>query len=120
MGFLIATERYGFGLYLVTLNANQTGVGICGLVKRDERSDVDVGFAMHSIHRGKGYAAESGRAAIDHARKHWGIQRFLGLTAAGNGSSARVLEKLGMRLVETTTNLEGRPTQIFEVDYSAH
>ena len=39
-------------------------IGICGLIKRDQLPDVDLGFAFLVEFRGQGYAAEEiGRAS---------------------------------------------------------
>ena len=54
-------RRLGFGLYLASLRADGTPIGMCGLVKREGLADVDVGFALRSRYWSQGYAAGSGR-----------------------------------------------------------
>jgi len=89
-------ERYGFGLWLVELTASRTPIGICGLLKRDTLTDVDIGFAFLPQHRCKGYAFESAAAVMDYARTVLGLGRVVAITNEDNVDSIRVLEKIGM------------------------
>lgn len=45
-GPLDSYQRHGFGLWLVELTGSGIPIGICGLLKRDTLSDVDIGFAF--------------------------------------------------------------------------
>jgi len=97
-------ERYGFGLYAACLR-DATPVGICGLVKRDGLTDVDVGFAFLARHCSKGYAVESALAVLAHARRELGLQRIVAITAPDNAASIAVLGKIGLkfeRLIKLT------------------
>jgi len=96
-GPLESYERFGFGLFLVTLREDGTPVGICGLLKRDALEDVDVGFAFLPRFRGLGLASESAAAVLDYGREHFGLKRIVAITANDNAGSLRVLEKLGMK-----------------------
>jgi len=89
-------ERHGFGLWLVALKGPKTPIGICGFLKRDTLSDVDLGFAFLPQHRSKGYAFESAAAVMDYGRKVLGLRRVVAITNEDNVGSIRVLEKLGM------------------------
>jgi RimJ/RimL family protein N-acetyltransferase len=89
-------ERHGFGLWLVELNDSETPIGICGLLKRDTLSDVDIGFAFLPPYRFKGYAFESAAAVMDYGRKVLGLKRIVAITNEDNTGSIRVLEKIGM------------------------
>src|SRR5258708_15822144 len=60
--------RHGFGLYATCL-LDGTPAGICGLVKRDGLSEVDVGFAFLSRPRSKGYATESAAWVLVHSQQ---------------------------------------------------
>lgn len=96
-GPLDSYDRHGFGLWLVELRGSQTAIGICGLLKRDSLSDVDIGFAFLPPYRSKGYAFESAAAVMEHARAVLGLRRVVAITNDDNIGSHRVLEKLGMR-----------------------
>jgi RimJ/RimL family protein N-acetyltransferase len=58
----------------------------------------EVGFVFDSRHQGKGFATEAARALVEWAFGSGGFHRVIGRTEARNLASARVLEKLGMRL----------------------
>ena len=98
-------ERHGFGLWLVELKDCRTPVGICGLLKRDTLSDVDIGFAFLPQYRSMGYAFESAAAVMDYGRKALGLKRIVAITSDENAGSIRVLEKIGLsfeRMVRLT------------------
>lgn len=64
--------------------------------KRDRTAEV--GFVFDPRHQGKGFATEAAGALLDWAFGSAGFHRVIGRTEARNTASARVLEKLGMRL----------------------
>ena len=96
-GPLALYERHGFGLYLVSLDATGERIGMCGLVKRDGLEHVDIGFAFLPAWRGRGFAEESARAVLAHARQDLGIERVVAIVSPHNQPSIRLLEKIGMR-----------------------
>jgi len=100
--------RYGFGLYLTSLR-DGTPIGICGLVKRDGLSDVDVGFAFLSRHQSKGYAVESASAVLAHGRHLLNLQRIVAITSPENFGSIAVLEKIGLTFEGMIVLEEGSP-----------
>jgi RimJ/RimL family protein N-acetyltransferase len=89
--------RLGFGLYLVELKEGGSPIGICGLIKRDFLDDVDIGFAFLPEYWGQGYAYESASAVMAYGQRVLGLKRIVAITASDNHSSARLLEKLGLR-----------------------
>lgn len=90
--------KLGFGMYLAELSDTGAPIGICGLIKRDTLPDVDIGFAFLPRYGAKGYALESARAVVDHARDQIGLRRLVAITTQDNAPSRKLLEKLGMRL----------------------
>ena len=58
----------------------------------------EIGFIFDPRHQGKGFATEAARRLLDWAFGSGGLHRVIGRTEARNTASARVLEKLGMRL----------------------
>jgi RimJ/RimL family protein N-acetyltransferase len=58
----------------------------------------EVGFIFDPRHQGKGFATEAARTLVDWAFTSAGCHRVIGRSEARNTASARVLEKLGMRL----------------------
>lgn len=87
----------GFGMYLVQRKADGCQLGVCGLVKRQELDDVDIGFAFFPEHWSSGYASEAAAAVLNMAHTHLGIRKIVAITDAENHGSARVLEKIGLR-----------------------
>lgn len=90
-------ERFGFGLYLVTVKETGVRTGICGLLKRETLPDVDVGFAFLPAFRSKGYATESASAVVAYGRDVLGLRRIVAITTPDNEGSIHVLEKIGFR-----------------------
>ena|ERR1044072_8552447 len=90
-------ETLGFGLYLVELKDTGERLGICGLIKRDSLPDVDIGFAFLERHWGNGYAVESAAAVLEYGYRTLGIERIVAITTQTNESSAKVLEKIGLK-----------------------
>ena len=64
----------------------------------EEHKTGEIGFIFDPDHQGRGYATDAARALIDFAFDGMGFHRVIGRTEARNVASARVLEKLGMRL----------------------
>ena len=89
--------RLGFGLYMTELKEGGTPLGICGLIKRDALEDVDIGFAFLPRFWGKGYAYEAASALMAYGKDVLGLKRIVAITSPDNHSSARLLEKLGLR-----------------------
>jgi ribosomal-protein-alanine N-acetyltransferase len=94
--FLSSYKANGFCLYIVCQKKSNAVVGLCGLIKREELEDVDIGFAILTDFQGKGYVTEAAIAVKNHAFNSLGIKRLVGITDKLNVGSIRVLEKLGM------------------------
>ena len=90
-------ERNGFGLYLVMLKETGESIGMCGLIKREELEDVDIGYAFLPEYWSKGFAVESALAVKVYARDIIGLKRLVAITDPENQGSIRVLEKIGLR-----------------------
>jgi [ribosomal protein S5]-alanine N-acetyltransferase len=87
--------KLGFGLWMVEPRAGGPPMGICGLVKRDQLPEVDLGFAFMPEFRGQGHAYESALAVRDHGIRALGLARLLAITSPANADSVRLLERLG-------------------------
>jgi len=96
-GPMTSYQRFGFGIYLVELKESGAAIGLCGLIKRDELPDIDVGFAFLPAYWSKGYAFEAASAVVDFGKREFGIQRIVAIARPDNSGSIRVLEKLGLR-----------------------
>lgn len=89
--------RDGHGLMRVVRKADGAGVGMCGVLKRDALPEPDIGFSFFPEYWSQGYALESARAVMSHARGTLGLGRILAITTRDNEPSMRLLGKLGFR-----------------------
>lgn len=64
--------------------------------RQDRRGEI--GFMFHPDHHGHGYAAEAGRAVLALGFETYDLHRIFGSCDARNTASARLMERLGMRL----------------------
>lgn len=94
---IAAYRSLGFGLWIVELREGRCPVGICGLLKRDNLGDVDLGFAFLERFWGRGYAYEAARGSLEYAATRLGATRVLAITVPGNTRSIAVLERLGFK-----------------------
>lgn len=94
-GPVASYDAHGFGLYLVTQQADGAPIGICGLLKREHLDDVDLGFAFRPAYWRRGYAVEASEAVLAHGRADFALTRVVAVTQPDNQGSIRVLEKLG-------------------------
>jgi RimJ/RimL family protein N-acetyltransferase len=101
-------DKYGFGLWH-TARKDGTPVGMCGLLKRDNLPDVDVGYAFFPEFWGSGFAYEAAAATLRHGARKFGLTRVVGVVSEGNAGSIRVLEKLGMSFERMFSMREGEP-----------
>lgn len=89
--------RDGHGLMCVVRKADGAGVGMCGVLKRDTLPDPDIGFSFFPEFWSQGYALESARAVMHHARGTLGLGRVVAITTKDNEPSMRLLGRLGFR-----------------------
>ena len=108
-GPLAMYERHGFGLWHVARKSDGADIGMCGLLKRDNLPDVDIGYAYLPEYWGQGFAFEAAAATLRHGARKFGLKRVIGVVSVGNLSSIRVLEKLGMRFERMYPMHPGEP-----------
>ena len=75
------------------------------LRSREDRQG-EIGFMFHPDHQGQGYAAEAGRAVLELGFGTYDLHRIYGSCDARNAASARLMERLGMRLEATLRETE--------------
>lgn len=110
-------ELNGFGMYLVELKETALPIGICGLLKRETLDDVDVGFAFLPAYWSRGYALESARAVLSYGKDVLGLKRVVAITSVDNGSSIKLLEKLGLRFERMIRmSDDGSELRLFAID----
>jgi RimJ/RimL family protein N-acetyltransferase len=94
-----ARERAETGVtFGVEVIATGELVGHISLTVEQENRQGEIGFIFNPDHQGRGYATEASRAVLGIAFGVYDLHRVYGRLEARNAASARVLEKLGMRL----------------------
>ncbi len=88
---------HGHGLMRVVRKADGAEVGMCGVLRRDTLPDPDIGFSFFPEYWSQGYALESAREVMRHARETLRLGRILAITTVENEPSMRLLGKLGFR-----------------------
>ena len=101
-GPIASYERHGLGLLLVELRDSHTRIGMCGLLKRDELPEPDIGFALMPDFWNKGFAFEAAQAVLQDARDRLILQRILAITSLDNDASIKLLERLGFKFDRVT------------------
>ncbi len=110
-GPIASYRRHGFGLWRVALLADDTPVGMAGLVSRDFLDGVDLGYALLPGHRAQGIAHEATRAVMAYATGTLGLARVLAIVSNDNPRSIALLEKLAFRHAGQTCH-PGDPTPV--------
>ena len=67
-GPIASYERHGFGLCLMELKESHTPVGMCGILKRAELPDPDIGFALLPDFCNNGLAFDAATAVLNDAQ----------------------------------------------------
>ena len=89
-------DKYQFA---VTLKDTGELIGNCGVRRTAPGApEADLGYELAPAQWGKGYATEAARAVLAFGFAALGVHRIEAECVADNTGSARVLEKLGMRL----------------------
>lgn len=113
-GPVASYREHGFGMYAVRLRDNAEPIGLCGLVKRPQLADVDIGYGFLPAARGRGLALEAARAVWDYATGELGMRRLVAIVAPGNAPSIRLLEQLGLRYEADTRLAPGEdPVRLY-------
>ena len=110
-------ERHGFGLGCVELRESNTPIGMCGLLKRNELPDPDIGFAFLPDFWNKGFAFEAATAVLQDARERLSLQSILAITSLDNDASIKLLERLGFTFQRVMTlSQTGEQVKLFKRD----
>ena len=84
--------------FAVLLDGAHIG-GAC-LYRLDEPRSAELGWILDRPYEGRGYATEAARGLMAWGRETLGFTRFIAQCDGENIASARVMERLGMRLIE--------------------
>ena len=96
--------KRGWGFWAVELLETGSFIGFVGLHEPEYTLPVtpcvEVGWRLAKEFWGKGYATESGKAAVNYAFNTLGLTKFYATTEIGNQASHRALLKIGLTYVE--------------------
>jgi RimJ/RimL family protein N-acetyltransferase len=92
-------QERGYGLWAVESQSSGQLLGRCGLQYVTELDGAEVDFILGKAFWGRGFATEAARASLQFGFE-LGLERVVGIAHVQNKASQRVLEKVGMTLVE--------------------
>lgn len=106
---------YGFGLWAVVLRANGACIGDCGLTwqRIDGETLPEIGYHIHRLHTGRGYATQAARACRDYAFDTLRLDAVYACMKYTNVSSQRVAQKAGMRLIREYADDVNTRTRVY-------
>ncbi len=110
-GALQLYERYGYGPFCLVRKPDGTRIGICGLFRRVNLEDPDIGFALLPQYCGAGLGWEAAHAVIQHARDDLGIEVLTAIVSPDNAVSIGLIEKLGFSF-ERGITMPGEDSEI--------
>ncbi len=100
---------------VVTLQDEQTAVGVVTLIKRNYLDHHDIGFAFLPTYAKQGYAFEASSAVLADLLKSNQHQTILATTLKENVSSIQLLQKLGFSFSKEITN-ENDTLQLYAIN----
>lgn len=100
-GPLKSYRQNGFGLSMVEKKDDQTPIGMCGIINRDNLKHPDIGFALLPEFYGKGYAYEIASAVLQYAKEQLKLPIIAAIVQPDNISSIKLLGKLGLHFLKT-------------------
>lgn len=113
-GPMSSYRHHGHGPYLLALRETLVPIGMCGLLKRIQFDDVDLGYALLPEFWSQGFAFEAASAVLEFAYASLEVPRTLGLVSPDNTASIGLLEKLGFSFSEfRQMKSDGLPTAVY-------
>lgn len=92
----------GYAWWAVTLPADGTLIGWCGLQYLPDTDETEVGYLLGRDWWGQGYATEAARASVAFGFTHFAFDEIIGITHPDNTASQNVLKKCGMDFTAAT------------------
>jgi RimJ/RimL family protein N-acetyltransferase len=85
--------------FAITLPSDGRLIGSCGIRRKNENDwEADIGYELAPQYWGQGFATEAAAAIVRFGFRELDLHRISSWCIAENITSARVLERLGMRL----------------------
>jgi len=105
---------YGSFPYLEKATGELVGAVLLKPLPNSEK--VEVGWHLGREHWGRGYATETGRAALDYGFNTLGLEKIYAVVHPANTASIRVTQRLGMKPIGRTTEFYDQELEFFELD----
>ena len=99
-GPLKSYDQNGFGLSMVELKNEKIPIGMCGIIRRDNLANPDIGFAFLPEYTGKGFAFEIANATMKYAKDILKLPVIFAITVSHNSSSIKLLKKIGLKFIQ--------------------
>lgn len=93
-------KEFGYGRWAVVLRTGQTCIGWAGLEFLPEMNEAEVAYLLSKDYWGQGLATEAALAAVQYGFETAGLARIVGIVHVENVASRRVMDKLGMSLLD--------------------
>jgi len=90
-------QLLGYGMFVVEERSTGDFLGRVGPLQPPDYPGFEIAWGLAPAARGKGYATEAARAAIDWSFERFGLTRIVSLIHPLNAASRRVAERLGER-----------------------
>tara|TARA_R110000868_G_scaffold232117_2_gene485577 strand:+ start:832 stop:1341 length:510 start_codon:yes stop_codon:yes gene_type:complete len=94
-GTIKSYTDFGFGNYKLKYKQDNKIIGSCGLIKREQLNDVELGFAFLPEFEGKGFGYEASTAVIDAAKNEFHLKKLTAIILPINTNSIKLINKLG-------------------------
>ena len=113
---LLHQQRHGHGLFSIIHRQDGCLIGDCGIEYKAVLGveQPELGYDLRSDYWNRGLATEAAEAMRDHAFGALKLTRLISMIRAGNASSRRVAEKIGMRK-ESEATMNGVDYWIYAV-----
>lgn len=110
-----SSEKDEYGASTVVEKSSQDVIGLTGIVPCYylDTDDFEFGWGLVPRAWGKGYATEMSRAQLAHCFTALKLPRLLTLAHPDNTASWRVLEKLGMTLIDNVSTKDRGPRRVY-------
>ena len=108
-------KNHEHGLYLIKLK-DETSIGVCGLLKRDDLDLPDIGFAILPDYRRMGFIYEASKAVIEDGKNRLYFDSLFAITTPDNIGSINLLKKLGFTLKDIIKrDKNNEPIQLYAI-----
>lgn len=110
---IIPQYKLKLGRWALHLKTDQSFVGWCGLKKRTDLDEIDLGYRLLPSAWGNGYATEAAGACLDYGLSTLNIGEITGRAHIENTASITVLQKIGMTY-QRESIVEGCKVKVFK------